>query len=304
MTNTPLIAPYGSWKSPITSAVVAAKSTQTTEVALDGDKTYWVEMRPAEGGRQLIVELLPDGTTLDRTPTGFNARTRVHEYGGAAFVAADGVVWFSNYADQRLYRQAGDSVPEPITPPASTQDINLRYADGVLDRARNRLLMVREDHTGAGEAVNTIVAVKADGDPDGGTVLVADNDFYAAPRLSPDGQRLAWLTWNHPNMPWDGCELWVGELDAAGAIASRARIAGGLTESIFQPEWSPSGELHSSRIGTAGGTCTASEAGRLNHSGPSKRNVASQPGNSGQTPMVSPVTAGSCAPVSRMGRGT
>ncbi len=242
--NAPAIAPYGSWKSPITSAVVAAKSTQTTEVAVDGADVYWIEMRPGEGGRQVIVELLPEGRTRDRTPPGFNARTRVHEYGGAAFVAADGVVWFSNYDDQRLYRQAGHGAPEPITPPAPTPDINLRYADGVLDRARNRLLMVREDHTGPGEAVNTIVAVKADGDPDGGTILIAGNDFYAAPRLSPDGRRLAWLTWNHPNMPWDGCELWVGELDAAGAITSRARIAGGLTESIFQPEWSPSSELH------------------------------------------------------------
>ncbi|MBK8836714.1 MAG: S9 family peptidase [Anaerolineae bacterium] len=233
------VAPYGSWKSPIAADRVAAKSIQLAEVAADGPDVYWIELRPAEGGRNVIVQRRPDGTTLDRTPKGFNARTRVHEYGGGAYVVADGVIWFSNDSDQRIYRQAGEAAPIAITPALS-----YRFADAVYDRARNRLIAVREDHTRAGEAVNTIVAIRADGDLNGGTLLVSGNDFYAAPRLSPDGEYLAWLTWNHPNLPWDGCELWVAHVDKAGTLDEAVKVAGGPTESICQPEWSPDGVLH------------------------------------------------------------
>ena len=166
-------------------------------------------------------------------------RTRVHEYGGHAYTVADGVVYFSHFADQRLYRQDPDSQAHPITPATA-----LRYADYVVDRRRDLLFCVREDHTGAGEAVNTLVKVRCGGDDDGGEVIVAGNNFYSSPRLSPDGARLAWLTWNHPNMPWDGTELWVGDLDADGAIVRATCVAGGPAESIFQPEWSPDGLLY------------------------------------------------------------
>src|SRR2546423_9164434 len=238
----PTVAPYGSWKSPITSDLIVSATVGLGQVARDGEDTYWVELRPSEGGRNCVVRRAPDGEISDVTPQGFNARTRVHEYGGGDFAVRDGTVYFSNFADQRVYRQTLNSEPEPITP-----EKKFRYSDPVVDARRARLVAVREDHTVEGrEAVNTIVGVSADGEgnEEGGRVLVSGNDFYSSPRLSRDGSRLAWLTWNHPDMPWDGCELWVGELNGDGTVAASRRVAGGREESIFQPEWSPSGVLY------------------------------------------------------------
>jgi dipeptidyl aminopeptidase/acylaminoacyl peptidase len=237
----PEVAPYGSWKSPITSDLIVTATVGLGQTALDGGDVYWVELRPYEGGRNCVVRRTPDGAVADVTPRGFNARTRVHEYGGGDFAVRDGVVYFSNFSDQRVYRQAAGSEPQPVTP-----EKNYRYSDFQHDPRRGLLFAVREDHTAEGhEAVNTLVTLDAGGaNEGGGRVLASGNDFYASPRLSPDGSRLAWLTWNHPNMPWDGCELWVGELDADGAVASSRLVAGGADESIFQPEWSPSGVLY------------------------------------------------------------
>lgn len=233
-------APYGSWKSPITADLIVAKTIGLGQIALDGDDLYWTEMRPTEGGRYVVVRRTPDGATTDLTPAPFNARTRVHEYGGGSFLVVGGTVYFSNFADQRLYRQDPGAEPRPLTPA-----VDMRYADGVMDRRRGRILTVREDHTtGAREAVNTLVAVNAEGDEGGGTVLVEGSDFYASPRLSPDGTQLAWLSWNHPNLPWDGCELWVGRFDPLGNVEDAQKVAGGEDESIFQPEWSPNGTLY------------------------------------------------------------
>jgi dipeptidyl aminopeptidase/acylaminoacyl peptidase len=233
------IAPYGSWRSPITSELIVSEVIGLGAAGFEGQDIYWSELHPKEGGRIVVVRQNPDGNTTELTPSPFNARTRVHEYGGHAYVIENGTVYFSNFTDQRLYRQDPGSPPRPITPKTA-----LRYADYVVDRRRNMLLCVREDHTGSGEAVNTLVKVKCDGDERGGEVIVAGNNFYSNPRLSPDGSRLAWLTWNHPNMPWDGTELWEGELDADGSIVRAGRIAGGPDESIFQPEWSPDGLLY------------------------------------------------------------
>jgi dipeptidyl aminopeptidase/acylaminoacyl peptidase len=233
------VAPYGSWKSPITSDLIVSGTFGLGQIALDGSDVYWTEMRPAEGGRYVIVRRRADGQISDVTPAPFNARTRVHEYGGGAFTVTDGMVYFSNFADQRLYRQTPSAEPQPITPEA-----NLRYADGVIDRRRHRMICVREDHTMAGrEAINTLVGVQLDGTA-GGEVLISGSDFYSSPRLSPDGSRLAWLSWNHPNMPWDGTELWVSEIKADGSLGELKRVAGGKDESIFQPEWSPDGVLY------------------------------------------------------------
>lgn len=235
----PQVAPYGSWRSPITSQMVASESVGLTQLVVDGGNVYWIEMRPSEGGRYVIVCLSPDGRLQDVTPSLFNARTRVNEYGGGSYLVAEGVVYFSNFTDQRLYRQRPDAVPQPITPKGPW-----RYADGVYDAHRRRIICVCEDHSQPGqEAVNSLVSVALEGvHPPRG--LVAGNDFYAAPRLSPDGQRLAWLTWNHPNMPWDGTELWVGEIDSDGSIVRHQLVAGGSEVSIFQPEWSPEGRLY------------------------------------------------------------
>ncbi len=233
------VAPYGSWESPISADLISTEGRRIIETVADGDDIYWIEMRPDESGRYVIVRWTPDGQTADAIPAPFNARTRVHEYGGAAFIVSDGVVCFSNFADQRLYHQTTGATPQPLTPEG-----DLRYADGVLDAKRNRLICVREDHTDSeSEAVNALVAIGLDG-TDNGRVLVSGNDFYAAPRLSPDGTRLAWMTWNHPNMPWDGAELWIGEIGDDGSLSHTERVAGGVDESIFQPEWSPDGILY------------------------------------------------------------
>lgn len=239
--TTPRTSPYGSWKSPITAPMIATGMIGLDQVTLDGEDVYWIEGRPAEGGRHVIVRRTPDSRMRDLTPSGFNARTRVHEYGGGAYAVHHGVVFFSNFEDQRLYRQDPGRQPRPLTPAAP-----LRYADSVIDHRRERLVCVREDHTPADrEAINTLVSLPWDGDGrDGGRVLVSGNDFYSSPRLSPDGARLAWLTWNHPNMPWDGTELWLGEVGNDGALGRAVRIAGGSGESVFQPEWAPDGVLH------------------------------------------------------------
>jgi dipeptidyl aminopeptidase/acylaminoacyl peptidase len=219
--------------------MVTAAVVWMAELVLDGQDIYWIETRPAERGRSVIVRRTLDGTIADITPADFNARTRVHEYGGGAYTVAGGDVYFANFADQRVYEQRPGGAPRPITPAGK-----MRYADFQVDRARARLICVREDHTPEqGQAVTSIVAVRMAGGSKG-RILVAGNDFYASPRLSPDGSRLAWLTWNHSNMPWDGCELWVGMLRADGTIGRRQLVAGGRSESIFQPEWSPDGTLY------------------------------------------------------------
>ncbi len=234
------IAPYGSWKSPITSDLIVSGSIGLSQPLLDGSDLYWIEMRPTESGRSVIVKRDALGGVTDVNPVPFNARTRVHEYGGGDYAVRDGAVYFSNFSDQRLYASPAGTPPGPITPIA-----DMRYADAVIDKARGRLLCVREDHTVAGgEAVNTLASLSLAGDGTLGQVLVSGNDFYSSPRLSPDGSRLAWLSWNHPNMPWDGTELWVGTFDDNALLATSECVAGGNDESIFQPEWSPDGELY------------------------------------------------------------
>ncbi|MBD1893485.1 S9 family peptidase [Coleofasciculus sp. FACHB-129] len=233
------VAPYGSWKSPITSDLIVSETIGVGQIAFDGEDVYWIEGRPAEAGRNVIVRRTPEGKTIDVTPPPFNVRTRVNEYGGGAFCVADGTVYFSNFADQRLYRQTPGAESQPLTPEGS-----FCYADGIIDRKQRRLYVVREDHTtGEREPINTLVSINLE-DGDDIRVLVSGNDFYSSPRLSPDGSQLAWLTWNHPNLPWDGTELWVAQIEANGSLGESQRVAGGVDESIFQPEWSPDGILH------------------------------------------------------------
>lgn len=237
-------APYGSWKSPITSDLIVKESIGLSQVRLDGSDIYWIELRPSEGGRQVIVRRSPDGQTKDLTPSEMNARTRVHEYGGGEYSVHNGNVIFSNFSDQQLYQQTGDGPPRILTTTAGRGVADAkRYADGIFDEKRKRLICVREDHTQGGEAVNTIVGISVDGEKNE-QVLVSGANFYSNPRLSPDGSKLAWLAWNHPNMPWDGCELWVGELAPNGSFTTKQRVAGGPDESLFQPEWSPDGKLY------------------------------------------------------------
>ena len=238
----PTTAPYGSWKSPITSESIVAEAVGFGGIALDGDDIYWLESRPSEGGRRVIVRRTPDGTTADVTPRPFNVRNRVHEYGEGDFTVVNGVIYFTNFDDQRLYRQRLGGQPEALTPEADPAG-GLRYADFMVDMDRHRLICVHEDHTGGGpEPVNTLAAAPlAGGAPE---VLVSGSDFYSSPRLSPDGSQLAWLSWNHPNMPWDGVELWVAPVAADGSPDDAELVAGGPEESILQPAWAPDGLLY------------------------------------------------------------
>jgi dipeptidyl aminopeptidase/acylaminoacyl peptidase len=234
----PRVSPYGSWKSPISAELVAGGEVGLEQVRIDGDDVYWIERRPREGGRKVVVRRAPDGRVADITPAGFNARTRVHEYGGGDYAVSNGTIVFANFTDQRLFVQAPGTEPRPLTTGGA-----MRYADGQIDGRRNLFFCVREDHSGSGEPVNSIVRVGLDGEAIG-AIVMSGSDFYSSPRLSPDGSRLAWVSWNHPNMPWDGTELWIGQLAQDGALTDRVKVTGGDNESVCQPLWSPGGTLY------------------------------------------------------------
>ena len=233
------VLPFGAWPSPIRIDDLLGDTVQVGEPWIDGDEIYWVEGRPAEAGRNVLVRRAADGTTADLTPAPFDVRTRVHEYGGGSYVAAGGTVVFSNKSDGRLYRlDPGATEPHPITPEG-----DYRYADLRFDAGRRRFLAVREDHTGEGQPAASIVEVPLDGEH-APRVLVSGPDFLAAPRLSPDGSTLAWLEWDHPDMPWDSTRLRVAAVREDGFLDKAVLAAGGVDESIAQPEWSPDGVLH------------------------------------------------------------
>ncbi len=239
-TPAPIVATYGTWTSALDAARVAAgaHALAAPRIAPNG-RVRWLQSVPAEGGRVVVVELAEDGGRKCLTPPGFNVRSRVHEYGGGACAMHGEAIWFSNYADHLIYEQVGDAAPRALTH-HSTQ----RHADLLPDPARRRLIAVREDHgSGATEAVNTLVALSLE--PSGESVVLdAGADFYAAPCLSPEGRRLAWLRWSHPLMPWNGCELWLAAIDRDGALANPRRVAGGADESLVQPQWGPDGHLY------------------------------------------------------------
>ena len=226
----------GTWPSPISAAVVAAGATPLSQPQLDGADAYWLAGRASEGGRTTLMRQRGQDL-VEMTPAPFNVRTRVHEYGGGACLVDGGDIWFSNFADNRLYCARDGGAPTPLT-----QNGEHRFADFVRDARRCRLLAVREDHSAASaQPVNTICAIGDDGSE---TILVQGSDFYAAPRLSPDGAQLAWLSWDHPRMPWQGTELWLAEVRGDGALGVPRLIAGGPLEAICQPEWSPASTLH------------------------------------------------------------
>jgi dipeptidyl aminopeptidase/acylaminoacyl peptidase len=230
---------YGTWPSPITARTVAAQGLRLSYVALDGDDIYWIEGRPHEAGRNALVRLR-NGRIEEVTPSDFNARTRVHEYGGGAYVVAAGVVYATNFADQRVYRIAANDRPIPITPEGTWF-----YADATLDRMRQRLIAVREDHCEPDrEPITTLVSIPLDGAPSAGDVIASGYDFYSTPRLSSDGSRVVWLSWRHPQMPWDGTELWLADVTETGMLANQRLVAGGSAESIYQPGWTSDGELY------------------------------------------------------------
>ncbi|KAK3131943.1 hypothetical protein QOZ80_6AG0513700 [Eleusine coracana subsp. coracana] len=243
-------APYGSWESPITAAVVSAAGRTVEGLAVSGDgRLVWVETRPEEGGRAVLVKEAaePSGEAQDVTPQGFAVRSLAQEYGGGAFAVQGDTVVFSNYDDQRLYRQTiGDNSPLPLTPDYAGSVV--RYADGVFDPHFNRFITIMEDHRdNSSNPVTTVVAVTfSDESIDEPTVLVSGNDFYAFPRVDPTEKRMAWIEWSNPNMSWDKSELWIGYFSEKGKMQKRICIAGGdskLVESPTEPKWSSKGEL-------------------------------------------------------------
>jgi len=231
--------PHGAWPSPLSIDLLTAGAVGLSSPAFDGgpEEVWWLEGRPDEGGIQVLVRWRDGAGARDVSPPGFNVRTRVHEYGGAPVLVAGDLVVASEFATGRLHQILPGRTSRPLT-----REGPFRYADLVLDRKRDRLIGVREDHSGPGEAVNELVTIAL---ADGAVArLIGGADFYAAPRLSPDDSRLAWLEWRHPNMPWDGTELWVGEVGADGTIRERTRVAGSPVDWVSQPRWSPDGILH------------------------------------------------------------
>ncbi len=234
---------YGAWTSPITAASLVVGAVGLNELVVDGDDVWWSESRPTEGGRTAIVRWR-NGVTTEVTPPEANVRTRVHEYGGGSWWAAGGVLFYVEYDDQRLRRIEPGGEPVLLTPEPEVPG-GLRYADGRLAPHGSWFVCVREHHRPPAESpddvVNEIVAVATDGSMRV-EVLVGGADFYSSPRVSPDGTRLAWVQWNHPNMPWDDTEVWAGHLDDT-EMSGPVKIAGGPGESVMEPEWGPDGRL-------------------------------------------------------------
>jgi dipeptidyl aminopeptidase/acylaminoacyl peptidase len=232
-------APYGSWESPIPIEALVTGVVRLGAPIFDRDDIYWLEGRPADAGRAAIVHRKPNGSVADVTRPGVNARSRVHEYGGGAYAVENSEIIYSNFGDGRLYRvPAGGGDAWPMSPEGP-----FRYADLTFDPVRDRLLAVREDHSGGGEPVNPVVAVPLDASahPE---VILEGTDFTTAPKPSPAGDFLAWTTWNHPNMPWDGMDLWLAPVDENGVMGPKVHVAGGPTEWTTAPIWSPDGVLH------------------------------------------------------------
>jgi dipeptidyl aminopeptidase/acylaminoacyl peptidase len=230
--------PYGSWPTPVTSELVVRAARTIGALAPDGDDLWWSEGRPEEGGRIAVLRRRADGSVDEVLGAPWSARTAVHEYGGGAWWVVDGVLWFADWASQRLHRLgAADETPVPLTPePAVAR--GLRYADGSVSPDGSTILCVREDHTtSAPEAVNTIVRLAADA-PSEPAVVVSGPDFVACPRWSPDGSAWCWIEWDHPDMPWDATRLVVSD------GVTRTVVAGGAArESVCQAAWAPDGSL-------------------------------------------------------------
>ncbi|SDR38149.1 S9 family peptidase [Natronobacterium texcoconense] len=239
-------SPYGTWQSPISAEMVAEGSIDFGHLTVDDETVYWREQRPDEGGRGVVVRR--DGDELeDVTPEDVDVRTLVHEYGGGDFEVRNDVVFFSKDDDQRLYRQSIGEEPKPITPKPETEQ-GLRYADFEVSD-EGYLYCVRENHDAAAEdgdadePVTTLARIPIDGSEEP-RIVASGHDFYAAPRLSSEGDRLAWLTWDHPGMPWDGTELHVADVANDGGLENERVVMGGPAESVFQPEWGADGTLH------------------------------------------------------------
>jgi dipeptidyl aminopeptidase/acylaminoacyl peptidase len=235
-----VLAPYGSWSSPLSAESVSAGRVYVADLRSVDGRLYWTETEPVAGGISALFSMASDAAPSPVTPAGVNVRTRVHEYGGAPYVVVGDTAYYSQFTDQRVYAQKPGGAPVPLTP------LGYRYADCTALSVRGgsvaALICVREDHTDPAQVRNTLVRVPL---PDGGAgdVLYADSDFVAYPRLSPDGGRIAFISWNHPHMPWDATELKVAELRGQ-RLAAPVKVAGGPGESVIEPQWDADGTLY------------------------------------------------------------
>lgn len=230
------VKPYGSWKSPITSSLIVESAIKLGNLVLDGETLYWNEIRPAEKGRSVVLKW-EKGKAVDITSEPYNVRTRVHEYGGGSFTVHDGTVYFTNFSDQHFYSQSPDGTIKQLT----TGD-NKRYAEPVFDSEDQVIYAIEETHNSEHDVVNTLVAIDAKGEKEVKT-LHSGHDFYSSITLSPDGATIAFLTWNHPNLPWDGTELWAAQILPDCSLSQVSKVTGGHSESIFQPRFAPDGTL-------------------------------------------------------------
>jgi dipeptidyl aminopeptidase/acylaminoacyl peptidase len=253
--------PYGAWSSDISSTLLTASTVRLSGPQLDNGNSYWLEQRPEEQGRSVVV-CQPANTeqdAFDVTPATMSVLSKVHEYGGGCYTVADDVVYFVNANDQRVYSMPADQSSDPmVLSPDNSAQVHYRYADLFMDKKRQQLIAVCELHRtkndnqteNTSEPENSIISLRLDGSSTiGFNVLVFGNDFYSNPRVSPDNEKLAWLTWNHPNMPWDNSECWIADFNHFNMLHKHRKVAGGVSsqfasgESVFQPQWSPTGEL-------------------------------------------------------------
>jgi dipeptidyl aminopeptidase/acylaminoacyl peptidase len=238
-------APYGTWPSPVTPALLVEAAVGLSDVTVEGGRVYWVESRPGEAGRAVLVAAPAVGGSgpADVTPVGFSVRTRVHEYGGRCYCVHGSTVVFSNWADQRLWVIRDGAAPAPLTAEPRVAG-SVRFADPVFSPDGRWVVCVRETHEDGDTVVNDLVAVPVDTPGAAPRLLAGGHDFFAAPRFSPDGSWLCWVTWELPDMPWDSTRLWRAGVDADMTVGPPSQVAGGPGESVTQPRWSPDGLLH------------------------------------------------------------
>lgn len=241
---------YGTWDSPISVEDLTARTVTLSQLRVDGDATLWVEGRPNQGGRNVLLRRGPAGITEEVLPmiegsTLPDVRTRVHEYGGRAYAVSDGVIVFSHAGDNRVYKYDINNAQDGITP--LTQLNKCRYGDFEIADVRDLVYAVCEDHSGDGEPENYLVSIPLDGsgarDADRVTRVFSGTDFVMAPTISPDGTKLAWLTWNHPHMPWTGAQLRVASLDFSGNIDRQLTLIKEEDVAVYEPRWTLSGDL-------------------------------------------------------------
>lgn len=233
------IAPYGTWVSPVTPQMMTEAAIGLSALAVDGEDLYWLESRPAESGRTCLCRRKPDGSIADVTPMPIDVGSRVHEYGGGAYAVLDGTIIFSERRDGSLWLIEAAQPPRRIATPEGC-----RYADFEFDLLRRRMLAICEDHRNRPPTNPraSIVSLPLDGGEE--TILVEGPDFLSSPRLSLDGKALAFIAWDHPNMPWDATRLYVAEVTAHGRLGPEKLIAGGTEELIVQPRFAADGSLY------------------------------------------------------------